>query len=203
MGRQGFAIILKHMLQLTRRAAVLVCVTLGTGSLSLQAQGAAGTSPMPEGPGRSLVSTQCANCHALDVALSKRATLDEWSGIVKTMIERGAPITSADAAAIATYLGQNYGPGAPAAVPAASASTTASAGRAGGAQASALPDFPGRDVLTRKCMQCHQMSMWTALRQDRKAWESVMYRMVGRGALWTEDEIGAMAGYLARVRGPQ
>jgi len=27
--------------------------------------------------------------------------------------------------------------------------------------------------------------------------------MVGRGALWTEDEISAMAGYLARVRGPQ
>ena len=178
------------MLLLTRGAAVLACVTLWTASLSLQAQGAAGTSPMPEG--RSLVSTQCVNCHALDVALSKRATMEEWSGIVKTMIERGAPITSADAASIATYLGQNYGPGAPAAVPAA---------RAG--QVSALPDFQGRDVLTRKCMQCHQMSMWTALRQDRKAWDSVMYRMVGRGALWTEDEISAMAGYLTRVRGPQ
>ena len=156
---------------------------------------------MPEGPGRSLVSTQCVNCHALDVALSKRATMDEWSAIVKTMVERGAPITSADAASIATYLGQHYGPGAPAAVPAASASGTASAGQAG--QVSALPDFPGRDVLTRKCMQCHQMSMWTALRQDRKAWDSVIYRMVGRGALWTEDDIRAMAGYLARVRGPQ
>ena len=52
-------------------------------------------------------------------------------------------------------------------------------------------------------MQCHQMSMWTALRQDRKAWESVIYRMVGRGALWTEDEIRSMTDYLARVRGPQ
>jgi len=180
------------MLLLTRGAAVLACVTLWTASLSLQAQGAAGTSPMPEGPGRSLVSTQCVNCHAFDVALSKRATMEEWSGIVKAMIERGAPITSADAASIATYLGQHYGPGAPAAVPPA---------RAG--QVSSLPDFPGRDVLTRKCMQCHQMSMWTALRQDRKAWDSVMYRMVGRGALWTEDEISAMAGYLPRVRGPQ
>ena len=189
------------MLLLTRGAAVLACVTLWTASLSLQAQGAAGTSPMPEGPGRSLVSTQCVNCHALDVALSKRVTPGEWSAIVQVMIERGAPITNADAASIATYLGQHYGPGAPAAVPAAGASAKASAGQAG--QASALPDFPGRDVLTKKCMQCHQMSMWTALRQDRRAWDSVMYRMVGRGALWTEDEIRAMAGYLARVRGPQ
>jgi len=137
------------------------------------------------------VSTQCVGCHALDVAVSKRGDVAEWSGIVKTMIERGASITGADTAIIAAYLGQNFGPGA-APLPAA---------RSG--QVSALPDLPGRDVLTKKCMQCHQMSMWTALRQDRKAWDSVMYRMVGRGALWTEDEIGAMAGYLARVRGPQ
>src|SRR4029077_17937914 len=128
-------------------------------------------------PGQSLVSAQCTHCHALDVALSKRGTPAEWSAIVKTMIERGAVITDADAAVIAGYLGQNFGPGAPAA---------AQAARPG--QASALPDLPGRDVLTKKCMQCHQMSMWTALHQDRKAWESTIYRMVGRGALWTEDD---------------
>ena len=156
---------------------------------------------MPEGPGRSLVSTQCANCHALDVVLSKRGTPAQWSAIVKTMIESGAAITNADAAIIAAYLGQHYGPNATAPAQAGSASAQASAGQAG--QVSALPDFPGRDVLTKKCMQCHQMSMWTALRQDRKAWESVIYRMVGRGALWTEDEVRAMTDYLARVRGPQ
>jgi len=139
------------------------------------------------------VSAQCANCHALDVAVSKRVTLDEWSTIVKTMIERGAPIADADAAIVAAYLGQHFGPDAP-----------APAAAVGGAQASAaLPDLPGRDVLTKKCTQCHQMSMWTALRQDRRAWESVMYRMVGRGALWTEDDIRTMADYLSRVRGPQ
>ena len=182
---------------------VLAFLTLWTATLSLQAQGAAGTPPLPEGPGRSLVSMQCVNCHALDVALSKRGNAEEWRSIVKTMIERGATITDADAAVIAAYLGQNFGPGAPAPAPAASASARASAGQAAGGQASALPDLPGRDVLTRRCMQCHQMSMWTALHQDRKAWESTIYRMVGRGALWTEDDIRAMADYLARIRGPQ
>ena len=44
--------------------------------------------------------------------------------------------------------------------------------------------------------------MWTALRQDRRAWESVLYRMVGRGALWTPEEISAMADYLTQIRGP-
>jgi len=179
------------MFPLTRGAAVLAGMALWAASLSLQAQGPAGTPPMPDGPGRALVTMQCANCHALDVALGKRGTTVEWSAIVKTMVERGAPITDADAATIAAYLGQNFGPGAPA--PAAAAR---------GGQASALPDLPGRDVLTRKCMQCHQMSMWTAVRQDRKAWESTIYRMVGRGALWTEDDIRAMADYLARIRGP-
>ena len=61
---------------------------------------------------------------------------------------------------------------------------------------------PGREVLQRKCAQCHAATMWTALKQDRRAWESTLYRMVGRGALWTPEEIGAMAEYLAQIRGP-
>ena len=61
----------------------------------------------------------------------------------------------------------------------------------------------GKEILTRKCFQCHAQSMWTALRQDRRAWEGVLYRMVGRGALWTEEEINAMAAFLAETRGPK
>ena len=61
---------------------------------------------------------------------------------------------------------------------------------------------PGREILQRKCAQCHAATMWTALKQDRRAWESTLYRMVGRGALWTPEEIGAMADYLAQIRGP-
>jgi cytochrome c5 len=170
-----------------RRGLVIIlsAITLAATTLPLDAQS------LPEGPGKALVSAQCSNCHALDVALSKRGTAAEWSAILKTMMERGAAITDADAAVIAGYLGQNFGPNAP----------PPPAVRP--AQASALPDLPGRDVLTRKCMQCHQMSMWTALRQDHKAWESTIYRMVGRGALWSEDDIRAMADYLASVRGLQ
>ena len=61
----------------------------------------------------------------------------------------------------------------------------------------------GKEVLQRKCFQCHAQSMWTAFRQDRRAWEGVLYRMVGRGALWTEAEINAMAAFLAETRGPK
>jgi cytochrome c5 len=60
---------------------------------------------------------------------------------------------------------------------------------------------PGKEILTRKCFQCHQASMWSSLRQDRKGWESTLYRMVGRGALWSEGEVTAMADFLAQTRG--
>ena len=66
-----------------------------------------------------------------------------------------------------------------------------------------FPDAPGKDVLVAKCFQCHGPNMWIYHRQDRRAWESTLYRMVGRGALWTEAEIKAMADYLGEVYGPQ
>jgi hypothetical protein len=69
------------------------------------------------------------------------------------------------------------------------------------AAAPGFPDAPGKDVLVSKCFQCHGPNMWTTHRQDRRAWESTLYRMVGRGALWTEEEIKAMADYLGAVYG--
>ena len=62
-----------------------------------------------------------------------------------------------------------------------------------------FPDGPGKEVLLEKCFQCHTPGMWMDQRQDRRAWESAIFRMVGRGALWTEDEIKAMADYLGKV----
>jgi mono/diheme cytochrome c family protein len=71
--------------------------------------------------------------------------------------------------------------------------------------APSFPDAPGKEVLLAKCFQCHGPNMWIYHRQDRRSWESTLYRMVGRGALWTEDEIRAMADYLgaAYARSPK
>ena len=52
------------------------------------------------------------------------------------------------------------------------------------------------------CFQCHSAGMWSDHRADKRGWESVLYRMVGRGALWSEEEIGRMANYLAASFGP-
>ena len=64
-----------------------------------------------------------------------------------------------------------------------------------------FPDAPGKEALLNKCFQCHGPGMWMDQRQDRRAWESTLYRMIGRGALWTQDEIRQMADYLGNVYG--
>ena len=71
------------------------------------------------------------------------------------------------------------------------------------AKSPGFPDAPGKEVLLTKCFQCHNSPMWQDHRLDRKGWEGVLYRMIGRGALWTEDEIKGMADYLAAVYGSE
>jgi mono/diheme cytochrome c family protein len=63
------------------------------------------------------------------------------------------------------------------------------------------PQPPGRAVVVSKCFQCHTDAMFRDQRQDRRAWESTIYRMVGRGALWTPEEIKLMADYLGAEYG--
>jgi mono/diheme cytochrome c family protein len=60
---------------------------------------------------------------------------------------------------------------------------------------------PGRAVVLSKCFQCHTDAMFRDQRQDRRAWEATVYRMIGRGALWTPEEIKLMADYLGAEYG--
>jgi mono/diheme cytochrome c family protein len=61
---------------------------------------------------------------------------------------------------------------------------------------------PGRELVASKCFQCHTDAMFRDGRQDRRGWEATIYRMVGRGGLWTADEIKSMADYLGDALGP-
>jgi hypothetical protein len=61
---------------------------------------------------------------------------------------------------------------------------------------------PGRDAVMSKCFQCHTDAMFRDHRQDRRGWEATIYRMIGRGGLYTADEIKLMADYLGTDFGP-
>src|SRR5262245_4857445 len=64
------------------------------------------------------------------------------------------------------------------------------------------PEHKGLTILKQKCFQCHTDSMWRDHRADARSWEAALYRMVGRGGLWTTDEIKLMAEYLGTDFGP-
>ena len=69
-------------------------------------------------------------------------------------------------------------------------------------QAKEQAKHPGLELLRSKCFQCHTDSMWRDARQDARWWEGALYRMVGRGGLWTTEEIKLMADYLGTDFGP-
>jgi mono/diheme cytochrome c family protein len=71
------------------------------------------------------------------------------------------------------------------------------ASRAQDADASA-----GRDVVISKCFLCHTDAMFRDQRQERRGWEATIYRMIGRGGLFTREEIKLMADYLTTDFGP-
>jgi mono/diheme cytochrome c family protein len=60
----------------------------------------------------------------------------------------------------------------------------------------------GRDIVIGKCFQCHTDAMFRDQRQERRAWEATIYRMIGRGGLFTPEEIKLMADYLTSDFGP-
>jgi mono/diheme cytochrome c family protein len=134
---------------------------------------------MPEGEGRSLVSGVCAACHTLDRVLTLSNSRGDWEKMVQDMVSRGAQISSEEVGAIVNYLAEHYGEN----------SRPASLSQS------------AQDVFNSQCFQCHTDTMWKNLRRDRKEWTGILYRMVGRGALWTEEEINTMAEYLATTRG--
>jgi len=143
---------------------------------------------MPEGEGKQLVANICAGCHDLETVLTQRRNREDWNSTVANMISRGAQIFTDESATIVNYLAEHYAPGATSGAQAASASSS---------------DAPGAGLFRDKCFQCHGETMWRDLKQDRRAWEGTLYRMVGRGALWTEEEINTMADYLVQINGPQ
>jgi len=131
-------------------------------------------STMPPGQGRDLLLNRCTVCHGLSTALVKRVSEDEWRATVNRMVsEFSAPISRNDQAVIVQYLASHYGEDKTVSV--------------------------GQQTVAKECFRCHNDGMWKDIRTDHDGWLSVVYRMLGRGGVWTEDQIQAMADYLAET----
>ena len=140
------------------------------------------TESMPEGEGARMVQAVCVTFHTLDTVLTRSKNQQSWRATVNDMMGRGAPLSTREADTIIDYLSEHYGVDA--------------------SRASVSPDPPGKDVVMAKCFQCHGDAYYKHVRMSQLEWEGVMYRMVGRGALWTEEEINQMAQYFGQAYGP-
>jgi mono/diheme cytochrome c family protein len=169
--------------------AVMIVGSFLMGPVLAQQPSSELVASMPEGEGKLLVANICAGCHSLENVTTQRRNREDWNSTVADMISRGAQIFTDESATIVNYLAEHYGPGAVSGAQAASGSSSDSS--------------PAGGLFRDKCFQCHGETMWRDLKQDRRAWEGTLYRMVGRGALWTEEEINTMADYLVQINGPQ
>src|SRR4051812_36823538 len=70
---------------------------------------------------------------------------------------------------------------------------------AGGARAQddQLPDGPGKATLTEACTQCHGTGQITAQRRTPDEWADVVSRMVGVGAIVSDQQHAEIVAYLS------
>jgi competence protein ComEA len=65
-----------------------------------------------------------------------------------------------------------------------------------------LPESPGKDVIVRTCLECHDAASFRKKRLNRDAWTETVGQMVDQGADATSDEQTTIIEYLVHNFGP-
>ena len=74
----------------------------------------------------------------------------------------------------------------------------AGAWAADGQDAARLPDGPGKEIVGRICLSCHDSGNFRKQRFEGEEWSESVADMVERGAKGTGEEIDAVVSYLAK-----
>ena len=159
-----------------RRVLLVGALALVFGAATpLHAQTA---SALPPGEGRDLVATASPQCHTLNVIMAGRDGPVGWKKHVYNMVLRGAQLTPREADTVIQYLITNFGPGAPAATPA------------------ALPSGPGKELVETRCAVCHNLERVTVVKRPKYDWERVVANMYERWGMSAPEEVNAISAYL-------
>jgi len=153
----------------------LSCVALALSCAPLAAQ-----VQLPQGEGRDLVAQACTQCHALTPLTSSRDGPVGWRRHVHNMVIRGAQLTPREADTVIQYLVANFGPGQP--LP--------------GARQIALPEGAGKDLVETRCAACHDLERVTAVKRQKRDWETIVGNMYERWGQSAPDEVRAILAYL-------
>lgn len=65
-----------------------------------------------------------------------------------------------------------------------------------------LPDGPGKAVVAKACLSCHNAKIATSKAGTEDEWADVVNQMIGKGALLSDDEADQVVEYLAKHFGP-
>jgi cytochrome c5 len=150
-------------------------------------QGAAATSPFPDGPGKEIVSVACTQCHGPNVFTQLRMNEAGWRTFVYDMILRGAQVGPGDIDTAVKYMATAYGPG----VPFPNQQTV---------QVS-LADGDGKQFVEGTCGLCHGLDRAVAARRTAADWKTVIDRMVFYGAPLQGSQIDTTVAYLTKNYG--
>jgi hypothetical protein len=63
----------------------------------------------PDGPGKEILTTKCAQCHSPNIVRTFAHTAEEWHDVVFTMNDQGADITDEEMPVLVAYLAKNWG----------------------------------------------------------------------------------------------
>jgi streptogramin lyase len=59
------------------------------------------------------------------------------------------------------------------------------------------PADPGTEIVTKKCIDCHALTVVESAHHTRREWQEVVATMIGRGARLTPDEVPLVVRYLS------
>jgi len=137
--------------------------------------------PLPPGNGHDLVAVACSQCHYLGTIAKIRDGADGWRRYVDNMVLRGAQLTKPEIDTVVAYLAANFGPGV----------------NLPPAKSVALPEGPGKDLVTTRCALCHDLERVAAVKRSKQEWPLIVADMVAQGAPATANEAKTISDYLA------
>jgi cytochrome c5 len=175
-----------------KRVVPSALITVGFMAASaLMVQGRGGAAPVvqdnwPDGDGKKLVLDGCGGCHDLELVKAAKHDDAAWRATLINMQNYGATITAAQIPTVAAYLTKvlPLKPVDPKEVK------------------KEDPDAVGERILNTACTTCHDLGPITRKADDKAAWESVVYGMVGNGADVKDAEIPILVDYLVKHYGP-
>jgi len=199
-------------MSLVLKRAVLSTVVIGvvtaSGAMGLGRAGAVPAAAaiqgdntgFPDGDSKKLVLENCGGCHDLDQVKTAKHNEAAWKETLSHMVTYGANITDAQVPTVAAYLAKAFP--VQGAAPATPPAATPPAATPPGAKPAEDPDVAGERILNTACTTCHDLGPVVRRADDRAAWESIVYGMVGNGADVKDADIPVLVNYLFKTYGP-